>query len=185
MQVWCAPATPNNTMSTSFSRQALATSALRTEVATALRDFYGFLARLPWLEPSDILEPPAQGWPNISNDNFAPLHKNSAVIELLKHLPYLRMDGSFERYALAWSTYPCDYRRDYFQKVEPGIDCWEIPDTSQRDYNFPEWVVPLTYGKVHGQYIMLDTTDGMYEVPLAKACFPVCPMVTDHILVNN
>ncbi|KAF2022762.1 hypothetical protein EK21DRAFT_82465 [Setomelanomma holmii] len=146
-------------MSTSFSSQALATSDLQTEVATALRDFYSFLARLPWLEPSDVLEPPAQGWPNISSDNFAPLHKNSAVIKLLKHLPYLRMDGPFETCTLVWSTYPCDYRRDYFQKVMPGINCWEIPDTSQRDYSFPDWVVPLTYGKVHGQYVMLDTTD--------------------------
>ncbi|CAI9627207.1 unnamed protein product [Alternaria burnsii] len=147
-------------MSTSFSNQVLAASDLRTEVATALLDFYNFLARLPWLKPSDILEPPAQGWPNITSDNFAPLHKNGTVIELLKRLPYLRMDGPFERNTLAWSTYPCDYRRDYFQKVEPGIDCWEIPDTSERDYDFPEWAVALTYGKVHRQYIMLDTTDG-------------------------
>jgi hypothetical protein len=152
-------------MSASFSYQALATSDLQTEVVTALQTFYSFLARLPWLEPSDILEPPADGWPNISCDNFAPLGKNRTVIDLLKHLPYLRMDGPFERYTLIWSTYPCDYRRDYFQVVAPGIDCWEIPDTSERDQNFPEWVVPLTYGKVHGQYIMLDTTDGMYSHP--------------------
>ena len=166
-------------MSTSFSNQVLAASDLQTEVATALLDFYNFLARLPWLEPSDILEPPARGWPNISSDNFAPLHKNDTVIELLKHLPYLRMDGPFERNTLAWSTYPCDYRRDYFQKVEPGINCWEIPDTSERDYDFPEWVVALTYGKVHGQYIMLDTTDGIYNQPLAEACFPAVPSMTD------
>lgn len=156
---------PNNTMSTPSSSQALAISDLQTELATALQDFYGFLTLLPWLEPSDVLEPPAQGWPNINSDNFAPLHKNSAVIELLKHLPYLRMDGPYEKYALVWSTYPCDYRRDYFQKVKPGIDCWEIPDTSERDFSFPEWVVPLTYGKVNGQYIMLDTTDGITNFP--------------------
>jgi hypothetical protein len=180
MQVRYTPVTLNNTMSTSFSGQALATSDLQTEVATALRDFYNFLARLPWLEPSDILEPPAQGWPNITSDNFAPLHKNNAVIELLRHLPYLRMDGPFERYTLVWSTYPCDYRRDYFHEVKPGIDCWEIPDTTGRDYHFPEWVVPLTYGKVHGQYIMLDTTDGIYKFLLAKTCFLVRPLITDR-----
>jgi hypothetical protein len=48
-------------MSTPFSNQALATSDLQIEVATALRDLYGFLARLPWVEPSNILEPPAEG----------------------------------------------------------------------------------------------------------------------------
>jgi hypothetical protein len=136
-------------------------SNLQNEVATALRDFYGFLAKLPWLEPEDVLEPPEQGWSNINIDNFGALHKNSIVIDLLKHLPYIRMDGPNKEYTLAWSTHPCDYRRSYFQMVGPSIDCWEIPDTTERDFDFPEWVVPLTYGKVHGQYIMLDTTDGI------------------------
>jgi hypothetical protein len=35
-----------------------------------------------------------------------------------------------------------------------------LPDTTEAEFTFPEWVVPLTYGKVNGQYIMLDTTDG-------------------------
>jgi hypothetical protein len=147
-------------MSSPSSDQALSTSDLQTEVVTALRDFYDFLAKLPWLEPDDVLEPPEQGWPNINTDNFGAFHKNNAVIDLLKHLPYIRMDGPSNEYTLVWSTHPCDYRRDYFQTVGPSIDCWEIPDTTEREFAFPEWVIPLTYGKVHGQYIMLDTTDG-------------------------
>jgi hypothetical protein len=154
----------NNTMSTPSSSQALATSDLQTEVATALRDFYSFLSLLPWLDPSDILEPPASGWPNINNDNFAPLHKTKVVVELLKHLPYLNMDQCFEKYPFLWSTYACDYRRSYFQpgKLKEGIDCWEIPNTQYRDFDFPEWVVPLTFGKLNGVYVMLDTSDGTY-----------------------
>jgi hypothetical protein len=68
---------------------------------------------------------------------------------------------SEERYTLVWSTFPVDYRHDYFQEGKVGTNCWEVPDTIERDHNFPEWVVPLMYGKVHGQYIMLDTTDGI------------------------
>lgn len=166
MQVRCAPATPNNTMSPSSSSQLLETVDMQTEVTTALRDFYNFLARLPWLEPSDVLEPPTGGWPNINRNNFASLHKSDAVIELLKHLPYVRMDGvsgrySNERYSLVWSTHPIDYRRDYFQNIGPEINCWEVPDTRERDFHFPEWVVALAYGKLNGVYIMLDTTDGI------------------------
>jgi hypothetical protein len=152
-------------MSTPSSSQALTTpSALQTEVSTALRNFYTFLSLLPWLDPSDILEPPASGWPNITTENFAPLHKTPAVIELLKHLPYLDMGHSFEKYPFIWSTYPCDYRRSYFQpgELNEGIDCWEIPSTVEREFEFPAWVVPLTFGKVHGVYVMLDTSDGMY-----------------------
>lgn len=156
-------------MSDPSSSQALDISDLQTEVTAALRDFYDFLTTLPWLQPDDVLEPPEHGWSNINTDNFGPFHKNSAVVELLKHLPYIRMDGPNNEYKLAWSTYPCDYRRNYFQNVSPSIDCWEIPDTTERGFVFPEWVVPLTYGKVHGQYIMLDTTDGIY-ILLSQSC---------------
>ena len=104
-------------MSAPSSSQALEISDLQEEVAAALREFYTFLAKLPWLEPDDVLEPPEQGWPNINNENFGPFHKNSAVLQLLKHLPYIRMDGPRNEYKLAWSTYPCDYRRNYFQKI--------------------------------------------------------------------
>jgi hypothetical protein len=160
-------------MSTSQSHRVSLDPELQTEVITALKTFYEFLTKLPWLQPDDVLEPPKQGWPNINTENFAPFQKNDAVIELLKHLPYIRMDGPCHDYKLVWSTYPCDYRRDYFQIVHPEIGCWEIPDTSARDFKFPEWVVPLTYGKVHGQYIMLDTTDGMHSIA-EKAAFACC-----------
>lgn len=140
-------------------------SDLQIEVATALRDFYDFLTKLPWLQPEDVLEPPERGWPNINAKNFRAFHKSNVVIELLKHLPYIRMDGPNGDYTLAFSTYPCDYRRGYFQEIGSVIDCWEIADTIERDFKFPEWVIPLTYGKVRGQYIMLDTTDGMHTSP--------------------
>ncbi len=81
------------------------------------------------------------------------------VIELLKCLPYIRMDGPNDIYEFAMNTYPCVYRRDYFRKV-PASCAWEIPDTTERENNFPNWVVPLTYGKVVWNTYMLDTTDG-------------------------
>jgi hypothetical protein len=158
MRVGCAAS--KNTMSIPRPTPALSISDLQTEVATALRDFYEFLTKLPWFQADDVLEPPEHGWPSINADNFGPFHKSDTVIQLLKHLPYIRMDGPSKEYKIAWSTYPCDYRRDYFQQIKPNIDCWEVPDTTERDFKFPEWVIPLTYGKVNGQYIMLDTTDG-------------------------
>jgi hypothetical protein len=160
MRITCPSS--NNRMCMPYSARTPPIFDLQMEVADTLRNFYHFLTKLPWLHPDDILEPPEQGWPNINIDNFGPFQKSGAVIELLKHLPYIRMDGPNREYKLAWSTYPCDYRRDYFQEVRPGIDCWEMPATTERNFTFPEWVIPLTYGKVHGQYIMLDTTDGIH-----------------------
>lgn len=155
-------------MSTLSGNTNLTPTDLQAEVATALQDFYNFLALLPWLDPSDILTPPAGGWPNINEANFAPLHKTDTVIQLLKHIPYLRMGDSDDKNPLVWQTFPCDYQRDYFQKVQSAIDYWEIPNTSERGFEFPEWVVPLTYGKVNGQYIMLDTSDGIVPLPISN-----------------
>jgi hypothetical protein len=153
----------NNAMSTTPQSELSPILDLRTEVATALRDFYKFLIKLPWFEPDDLLEPPEHGWPNINADNFAEFHMSSTVIKLLRHLPYVRMDDPSKEYKIAWSTYPCDYRRNYFQEVKSNINCWEIPDTAERNFRFPEWVIPLTYGKVNGLYIMLDTSDGRQD----------------------
>jgi hypothetical protein len=166
VQVWMSRrrAIFNNTMSAPPQSEISPIFDLRIEVTTALRDFYRFLTKLPWFEPDDLLEPPEHGWPNINSDNFAEFHKSSRVIELLRHLPYVRMDGPSKEYKLAWSTYPCDYRRDYFQQFNLGLGCWEIPDTTERDFQFPEWVIPVTYGKVNGLFVMLDTMDGRRNV---------------------
>jgi hypothetical protein len=152
-------------MSTSSEPPSLELSSYnREEIVATLRDFYEFLSKLPWLESGDILYPPESGWPNITKENFAFLGKNEEVIALLRHLPYIRMDGKGQ-YVVAYNTFPCDYRRDYFQSpaFEKGLTPWEIPETGGR-FEFPSWVVPLTYGKNHGDYLMLDTTDGGFFV---------------------
>jgi hypothetical protein len=145
----------------------------REEIIATLTDFYEFLSKLPWLESRDILYPPEGGWPNITKENFAFLGKNEEVIALLRHLPYIRMDGK-DQYVLAYSTFPCDYRRDYFQSpaFEKDNTPWEMPETGGR-FEFPSWVVPLTYGKSHGDYLMLDTTDGGFHAEGEVSLFKV------------
>lgn len=133
----------------------------REAVIATVTDFYQFLATLPYIEPADVLYPPPGGWPNINAENFAGLGKTEQVIALLKHLPYIRMDGNHE-YMVAPETFPCDYRRDYFQSpavFADGRGPWDVPV----GFSFPPWVVPLTYGKNHGDYLMLDTTDGEFD----------------------
>src|SRR5271156_4334341 len=99
----------------------------REEIIATITDFYQFLSKLPWIKPVDILYPPEGGWPNITNESFAFLGKNGEVIALLRHLPYIRMDWENE-YLVAPYTFPCDYRRDYFQSpsFEKGCTLWEI-----------------------------------------------------------
>ncbi|KAI1080830.1 hypothetical protein F5B20DRAFT_95990 [Whalleya microplaca] len=134
----------------------------QAETVATLTDFYQCLSKLPWVELDDILYPPEEGWPNITNETFGFLAKNEDVISLLRHLPYIRQDGQGkgEQYVIAHNTFPCDYRRDYFRNPSFGnLTPWDVPETGDRD-GFPPWVVPLAYGKNHGDYLMFDTTDG-------------------------
>ncbi|ORY11049.1 hypothetical protein BCR34DRAFT_565883 [Clohesyomyces aquaticus] len=129
----------------------------RDEIITSLTEFYEFLSTLPYVEPAAVLTPPSAGWPNITPENFAGLHKNDEVINLLKHLPYI--DLSHHEYIIAPETYPVDYRGELFQRdvtVESVGRSLPLGD----DVAFPEWVINLTYGSRDGTYVMLDTSDG-------------------------
>ncbi|KAI1390260.1 uncharacterized protein F4822DRAFT_401363 [Hypoxylon trugodes] len=61
----------------------------REETIAVIRDFYQFLTKL-YLPESAIVEPPPEGWPTITKEKFSPLGKSDEVIELLRHLPYIR-----------------------------------------------------------------------------------------------
>ncbi|OCL06226.1 hypothetical protein AOQ84DRAFT_411663, partial [Glonium stellatum] len=129
----------------------------REEIITAVTEFYKSLARLPYIELADILIPPPDGWPHITEEKFAALRKNHEVIELIRHLPYMNM--SRHEYMIAPDTYPIDYRGKGFNEGEVSEESAgrAIPPGLE----VPEWVVPLTYGSRDGTYLMLDTTDGM------------------------
>lgn len=43
----------------------------REDTITAVTDLYPFLATLPYIEPTDILYPPPEGWPHITKENEA------------------------------------------------------------------------------------------------------------------
>jgi hypothetical protein len=78
-------------------------------IKTALSTYFHSLSKLPYIEASDIVSPSAAGWPNITATKFAPLGKNSTVIALLEHLPYLRNPGLPKGYTIAFETFAIDY----------------------------------------------------------------------------
>lgn len=131
------------------------------QVVAAVTEFYKFLTDMPYIAPADVLLPPPEGWSNINKDRFAALGKDDNVIELLAHLPYINMSGP--EFMVAPYTYPIDYRGDKFQSaLDKGVENaklngWYIPSF----HEFPSWVVPLTTGIIHGDYLMLDTSDGV------------------------
>jgi hypothetical protein len=139
----------------------------REAIVAAVTDFYEHMIKLPHIEPSDLLYPPPEGWSTITQSNFAPLKKSREVIELLRHLPYLKTSPGQHRgeeSIVAWDTKPIDYREEKFQpdRIEEGVRM-VTPD----DDIFPDWVVPLTRGvDNYGIWLMLDITDGMFRFPI-------------------
>ncbi|KUJ09804.1 uncharacterized protein LY89DRAFT_788055, partial [Mollisia scopiformis] len=133
----------------------------REAIIATVTDFYKHMIKLPHIEPSDLLYPPPEGWPSITESNFAPLKRSEEVIELLRHLPYLKTSPGQVRgqeSIVAWDTKPIDYREEKFQpdRIEEGVKM-----ITQSKDKFPAWVVPLTRGvDLYGIWLMFDTTDG-------------------------
>lgn len=64
----------------------------REATIAAFRDYYQFLAKM-YLPEDMIEEPPAGGWPSITDENVRLLGKNDEVAELMRHLPYISDRG--------------------------------------------------------------------------------------------
>jgi hypothetical protein len=67
----------------------------REATIAAVSDYYNFLTKL-YLKDSQIIYPPAGGWPSITQadpDTLASLGKSAEVLALLAHLPYVRSPG--------------------------------------------------------------------------------------------
>jgi hypothetical protein len=133
-------------------------------IKTALSTYFYALSKLPYIEASDIVYPPATGWPNITTTNFAPLGKNETVIALLKHLPYLRNPGLPKGYAIAFETFAIDYSAAPFTEPLDGdaAEGWSPDQYEDDEGKIKSWVVPLTISQDQGSgcWWLLDTTDG-------------------------
>ncbi|CAG8954972.1 hypothetical protein HYFRA_00008661 [Hymenoscyphus fraxineus] len=132
-------------------------------IKTALSTYYKALSKLPYVDESDIVYPPEGGWPNITASNFAPLGKTERVIELLKHLPYLRNNGKETGYAISFATFTIEYSAAPFTEptdVEEA-DYWR-PDLCWEEEPVKGWVVPLTMSEdnISGNWWLLDISDG-------------------------
>lgn len=135
----------------------------RSAMTSVFLDFYTFLSSMPPYRTEDVLLHPPEGWPNITEEHFAPLGKNSTAIDLLKHLPYLNMDSQ-EYIITPGPTMMLDSRGEAFKRAlqtnfERAPSCWFVCPYTPPD-GFPPWVVPITTGIIRGEYAMLDASDG-------------------------
>lgn len=149
------------------------------ECINAVTGFYHFLTELPYVQPDQVLHPPSGGWPNITKDLLAPMGKSDEVVDLLRHLPYIHVaterqpwEPSKEWAQVAPSTYLIDYRgdglRDMMAKGEKFNEYYECVQPPW--FSPPAHVVSLTTGKKAGDWLLLDTSDGI--VPIQGEALP-------------
>ncbi|OBT85019.1 hypothetical protein VE02_04953 [Pseudogymnoascus sp. 03VT05] len=122
----------------------------------------------------DILTPPAAGWPQADIVNFRKLGKTDLVVEMLKHLPYIRTDGN-RGWRLGYDdTKPITYVKVPGTTTEEGTGGCKLAELEDGVNHAVLWdsglephgqkldahVVPLTNGWQYGAWLLLDTEAG-------------------------
>lgn len=139
----------------------------RDGTIAAIRGYYSFLVDL-YLNESDIIEPPEEGWPEITPNSLQCMGKTDEVIELLRNLPYIRtpsddidaVQGAPECYFADWQSVAKEAgeqdENEGLRICSEGALLWE---------NVPPHVIGLTYGGRDNTIFLLDTELGIVHWP--------------------
>lgn len=156
----------------------------REATVRAFRDYYRFLVDL-YMEDSDIIEPPAGGWPTISPEFQQLFGKSDEVIALLRRLPYIRANapsgewhpphGSPNCYWADWPSLAqgalgrAEARADTSSTVDEGL---KVQSEGALD-DVPAHVVGLTFGDRENKVFLLDTVLGIVHVSYDTSAMPL------------
>jgi hypothetical protein len=133
----------------------------RDATVATVTAFYEFLTRLPRLPVSQIRRAPAEGWPELSGAYLAPLGKSPAVLDLLRHLPYIANDGNGCAQIAPW-TQVISYSE---RTVKWVFDTGKVKGLLEPvgAGTIPDHVAVLTEGGRYGSWLLLDTKAGKYR----------------------
>ncbi|KAF3040115.1 hypothetical protein E8E12_007859 [Didymella heteroderae] len=138
----------------------------RDGTVAIIRDYYHFLTKM-YLDESQIVEPPPGGWPNITPETMRPLGKTDVVVDLLRHLPYVKSSGDDGPRVAPYvrsAEWP-DLANSLTREAEPwGIlvctDGWDSSDSNTCDIHggpVPPYCVGLTFARKYDTVLLLDT----------------------------
>lgn len=147
---------------------ALKHSLLLPGVVAEVTSYYEFLTEL-YLPDGIVMQPPPDGWPHLTADTLAFLGKRTAVVQLLRSLPYLRHEENLEEYRIFDSCVPIDYtspdtRRCIHDQMKPAFE--PIPEAMTLG---PSQIM-LAYPRpgTRGYHLVFDTEAN--EFHLAPVC---------------
>lgn len=163
-----------NSLYGTYKTQILA--RIRDNMIAPFYEYYAFHARLH-IPESDIKHPPPGGWPSITRQRLSKSGKlkSEFVLDVLRHLPYIRQDHTDLPLYIDYMTSVIDYT----VKGRPDLPAIAArfrhdPDYARR-FRSPEARHKVPVAKAHadgtgGADIILDTSRGeVYEEPLRLA----------------
>ncbi|KAH8676736.1 hypothetical protein BGZ60DRAFT_371804 [Tricladium varicosporioides] len=141
------------------------------EIATLLSNYYSLLARMHYISPSSIRQPPHA--PPINTALARSLHCSPAVISLLEALPYVQGYGGEDDFMLGGSF--ADFRDDgeLKQSRDPsyvGGDVWDRETDEEGGKYVADWVCVLNASGHRGSLLYLDTRNGEITIDDQGSC---------------
>ncbi|OAA68160.1 hypothetical protein SPI_00355 [Niveomyces insectorum RCEF 264] len=135
----------------------------RDACVDAVRGYFRFLTQM-YLDPADVVEPPAGGWPSITRDTLAGVGKTDEVLALLRRLPYLRASSDGRRIQGAAYAAFANWAHDA-EAIRAGrYDADDLKTTTESASLcdvVPPHVVGLTEGPRETPVFLLDTARGI------------------------
>jgi hypothetical protein len=132
----------------------------RDKTIAAVRDYYQFICKL-YLPEWFMLEPPPGGWPSITKESTASFGKTDEVIELLRHLPYVRKRESGRgTHAAPWAVL-VDYQHEFGSRDNDRVKDLRLITELWEPDRVPAHVVGLAGGHRDNNIFLLDTESGI------------------------
>ncbi|KAL9113308.1 MAG: hypothetical protein Q9227_002643 [Pyrenula ochraceoflavens] len=134
----------------------------RDETVAAVTDFYEFLTRIH-IPPTAIKYPPPGGWPELTREDLTFLNKNDDVIDLIRHLPFIKRDDYYDPYEIYEQTTVVDFTGKLLRKEaasKPHNS--DLFEPLEEISTVPSHVLTLatTSGTRDGHFVFIDTSRG-------------------------
>jgi hypothetical protein len=130
------------------------------EVLTSVTSFYQLLQRM-YLPNDSIKYPPAAGWIWPTSTTFSP-PKSTNVINIMKHMPYLKRQYGQESLHIYEKTEAVDYSSP--EELEKEGNAYKL-DPEPRVTTLPAHVLMMGFARGRdGHYVFLDTERGTWTL---------------------
>jgi hypothetical protein len=136
-------------------------------IVDCIKRHYDLLVRAAYLNPNDIETPPLEGWSDeqLVVDILRTLGRSEQVIELLRHLPYIKSPRTLDRYEVYEETVAISYlrRHERFGKVTAESCRGKTVDDfclMPADADWPPSFISLTEGR-EATWWVIDTNEGV------------------------